>query len=112
EAHQRLREAFHRVGEPLLEERVTEIPPFRRPELRYLVENSFLPPSSSSDTPSAGDSLVLIEAPDPAQEVGAVLRRVKRLLLSKDCQPDDILIAVRDWPRYAGHFAALGRTYQ
>ena len=49
-----------------------------------------------------------IEAPDPAHEVGAVLRRVKRLLLD-GCAPDDILIALRDWPLYGGQVTAQGR---
>ena len=36
---------------------------------------------------------------------------MKRLLLSGDCSPDDILIALRDWPRYAGQITAYGRRY-
>ncbi len=52
----------------------------------------------------------MIEAPDPAREVGAILRRVKRLLLD-GCAPDDILIAVRDWGQYGGQIAAQGRRY-
>jgi len=111
EALNRLREAFQGVREPLLIEHVTEIPEFRRPELRYLIEKSFLPLSQGSKPLTSG-ALVFIEAPDPSQEAGAVLRRVKRLLLTTDCQPDDILIAVRDWPRYASHLAALARTYK
>ncbi|MCC6801548.1 MAG: PD-(D/E)XK nuclease family protein [Anaerolineae bacterium] len=51
-----------------------------------------------------------LEAPDPAREVGAVLRRVKRLLLD-GCAPDDILIALRDWALYGGQMAAQGRSY-
>ena len=39
------------------------------------------------------------------------MRRVKRLLLAEQAQPDDILIALRDWPRYAGHLSALGKAY-
>ena len=81
----------------------------RLPALRYLAENSFLPPGNPR--PSDG-CLSLIEAPDPAQEAAAVLRRVKRLLLTSDCAPDDIMIAVRDWPRYATHFATYGNTYK
>ena len=69
-------------------------------------------PLSPDERHPSDNTLALIEAPDPAQEVGAVLRHVKRLLLHGNAQPDDILIAVRDWERYAGHFASLGRTYK
>jgi ATP-dependent helicase/nuclease subunit B len=111
EAHIRLRDAFQTVREPLLVERVTEVPPFRRPELRYVIEKSFLP-LAPQEKPLTGGSLMFLEAPDPSQEIGAVLRRVKRLLLTTDCPPDDVLIAVRDWTRYAGHLVAFGRSYQ
>ena len=57
---------------------------------------------------SGGDHIRLIEAPEPVQEAAVILRRIKRLLLVDNAQPDDILIALRDWPRYAGHLAALG----
>ena len=51
-----------------------------------------------------------VEAPDPAHEVGAVLRRIKRLLL-EGCAPDEILIALRDWSLYGGQVAAQGGIY-
>ena len=53
----------------------------------------------------------LIETPDIAGEVAAVLRHVKRLLLDDQAAPDDILIAVRDYAAYGAHFAAQGRRY-
>lgn len=75
--------------------------------IRHIVAQVFQP----TVTPfRVGDTVTLIEAPDPAREAAAVLRRVKRLLLT-GCRPDDVLIALRDWPRYAGHFAALGTAY-
>lgn len=57
-----------------------------------------------------------LEAPDPAAETAAVLRRVKALLLGvagagAACRPDDILIAARDWGRYGPHLGALGARY-
>ena len=59
--------------------------------------------------------MTLVEAPDPAREVGAILRRIKALLLDggnpTGCLPDDILIAVRDWGQYGGQIAAQGRRY-
>jgi len=111
EAYTRLRSAFQAVREPLLEEHIAQASSFRQPALRFLNEKSFLPLRPDERQPSDG-SLLLIEAPDPGQEIGAVLRRVKHLLLDGNCQPDDLLIAVRDWEGYAGHFAALGRTYK
>ncbi|MCB9453357.1 MAG: PD-(D/E)XK nuclease family protein [Anaerolineaceae bacterium] len=80
----------------------------RPPALRHLIQHSF---RAVPEAASTGDALVMIEAPDPVQEAVAVLRRAKALLLQGDCQPDDILIALRDWERYAGHFAALERRY-
>jgi ATP-dependent helicase/DNAse subunit B len=106
EALTRLREA-HEPGALVVE----TMPPYtegRPPALKHLVENGF---RSGSPTRSADDSLIFLEAPDIPQEVAAILRRVKRLLLETGCRPDDILIAVRDWERYGAHFAALGRVY-
>ena len=80
----------------------------RHPDLRRLVAEIFQP---GQPAPGSG-GLVLLEAPDPAAEVGAVLRRAKRLLLAGDgTTPDDILIVVRDWERYRVHFSALSRQY-
>jgi ATP-dependent helicase/DNAse subunit B len=111
EAYNGLRVAFDEIDEPIEELRVMPPSEFRRPALQHLVESSFLPLSPEANPPSSGN-LMFLEAPDPAQEAAAVLRRVKRLLITNQCQPDDILIAVRDWPRYASQFAALGRTYK
>ena len=71
--------------------------------------------------PAAADALIapginFLEAPDPAAETAAVLRRVKALLLGvagvgPTCRPDDILIAVRDWARYGPHLHSLSARY-
>jgi ATP-dependent helicase/DNAse subunit B len=53
----------------------------------------------------------MIETPDIAGEVAAVLRHVKRLLLDGQTTPDDILIAVRDYATYGKYFAAQGKRY-
>ncbi len=79
----------------------------RHTALRHLAENGFLP--EAVQRPAEG-AVQFIEAPDPGQEVAAVLRRVKRLLLSGSV-PDDILIALRDWERYSAHLAVHGRAY-
>jgi ATP-dependent helicase/nuclease subunit B len=75
--------------------------------LQKIVDHLFL--RGAEAHPSEG-RITLIEAPDANQEAAAVLRRVKQVLLD-GAQPDDVLIALRDWGRYAGHFATLGRVY-
>ncbi len=80
----------------------------RHPDLRHLCDEIF---HNHPQTHAAGEGVRFIEAPDIGREVGALLRQVKRLLLAGDCSPDDILIALRDWPRYAGQVAAYGRRY-
>ncbi len=80
----------------------------RQPDLQYLCAQVFV---DQPQAQSAGEGIRLIEAPDVRREMSALLRRVKRLLLAEDCQPDDILIALRDWPRYARHVATYGREY-
>ncbi len=55
--------------------------------------------------------LQLVEAPGPAQEARALTRRIKQLLLETEAQPEDCLIAVRDWPRYARHLRAAGHEH-
>src|SRR5690606_32989581 len=58
--------------------------------------------------PNAG--VQLLEAPEPAAEVGAVLRRVKRLLVD-GVHPNNILVAIRDWALYGHHFTSLAQSY-
>ena len=52
----------------------------------------------------------LLEAPEPATEVAAVLRRVKRLLL-EGVLPNDVLVAIRDWSLYGHHFKHMAQSY-
>ena len=51
--------------------------------------------------------LNLIEAPDPTAEVAVVLSRIKRLLISTDNNPEDVLIVLRNWERYYAQFINL-----
>ena len=57
------------------------------------------------------EQLQLVEAPGPAQEARALTRRIKELLLETDAQPEDCLIVVRDWQRYARHLRAAGHEH-
>lgn len=79
----------------------------RHPDLQHLCEQIF---RSGGHTAAASGGLHLIEAADARRETAAVLRQVKRLLL-EGCVPDDVLIALRDWPRYAQNFATFGEAY-
>lgn len=63
------------------------------------------------ETIDPGDGVVFIEAPDIAHEAAAVMRRVKHLLIEDHCAPDDMLIALRDWPRYGRVVAEVGRAF-
>jgi ATP-dependent helicase/nuclease subunit B len=78
------------------------------PDLRHLIDNIFL--RNATPIKSYG-GISLIEAPDTAAETGAVLRHVKRLILENKIEPDDILIALRDWENYRVHFSVLGKKY-
>ena len=59
----------------------------------------------------ATDSLHMLEAPAAAEEARAITRRIRRLLLESDARPEDCLIVLRDWKRYAGPLRAAGREH-
>jgi ATP-dependent helicase/nuclease subunit B len=80
----------------------------RHDDLQHVAEAIFLPGAIKRRNPNA---VKLIEAPDIAGEVAALLRHVKRLLLN-GTEPEDILIALRDWERYQPHFVALAKEYR
>lgn len=79
-----------------------------QPDIDHLIDSIFV--RQVEKVPNAG-GVQFIETPDPATEVGAVLRQVKRLLLN-GTSPDEILIALRDWERYRAHFIHYGRKYK
>lgn len=58
-----------------------------------------------------GASLVTLEAPRPMQEARAITRRIRELLLETDTRPEECLIALRDWVRYASHLRVAGREH-
>lgn len=78
----------------------------RQPDLERLSERVF------RDLPAAepGDAIQMIAMPDPAEEVKSVLRKIKSQLLD-GAQPEDILVALRDWSRYATHFETARDEY-
>lgn len=75
--------------------------------LTHTIGSYDVAPVTPQDDPTC---IRLIEAPEPADEVSAVLRSVKRLLLD-GVQPENILIALRDWPTYYHEFDVYGRLY-
>ncbi len=107
QAFDRLTTAYTDVGVALTVNYLPDYADDRAPALQHLSDQLLRPRAPKI---AADDAVKLIEAPDPAREVGAILRRVKRLLLD-GCAPDDILIAVRDWAQYGGQIAAQGRRY-
>lgn len=107
EAARRLQAAHASVGALL---HVQEQPEPRVPKAQDLLtlgRNIF---SNEPPIPAQG-AIRLLEAPEPQQEAAAVLREVKRLLL-EGTRPDDILIALRDWPRYHTFFDLYERLYE
>ena len=98
-ARQRLEREFAAAGVVLERQTVAAEAVNRHPDLQQLSAEIFrqLPAGPS------GGAIKLIARPDPAAEVKAVLRAIKRLLLS-GARADDILVALRDWGRYASYF--------
>jgi ATP-dependent helicase/nuclease subunit B len=76
-------------------------------DLAALARNIF---SEKAPVESKG-GIRLLEAPEPIHEVAAVLREVKRMLL-KGVRPDDMLLALRDWPRYHSYIDMYTRLYE
>ncbi len=83
-------------------------PQAQRQGLQQLAERIF---RQDAKPLPALQQLQLVEAPGPAQEARALTRRIKQLLLETEAQPEDCLIAVRDWQRYARHLRAAGREH-
>jgi len=91
---------------------VTDLPPrpFESATLQHLVANAFseMPPRIDL-TDSA---LTLIEGANPFIESREVMRGIKRRLVTEPgCQPDDFLIAVRDWPTYGAALSAAAHEF-
>lgn len=105
-ARQRLESAFAAAGVKLKQRTIAAAADNRQPDLQQLSAKIF------RDRPArrSGEAVRLIALPDPAEEAKAVLRAVKRLLLS-GAQADDILIALRDWERYATYFESGREEY-
>lgn len=95
------------AGVPVKVETLDHAAQASTPDVQHLIENIFAhdPPRQSLD-----GALELIEEPDIAGEVAAVLRRVKALLLN-GTPPDQIMITLRDWALYQPYFLAYGAEF-
>jgi len=96
QARERLQEA---AGTALTVVTLPQIPD-QRPSLLSHLSRSLMNPAAQPLAVEDAQSLMLIEAPEASGEVDAILRRIKGLLLGGE-QPDEILIALRDWGTYA-----------
>lgn len=107
QARRRLIEAHEAIGVPItvVDQPAPQI--HKQADLLLLARNIF---SDEPKEPTTG-GVHFIEAPEPVQEVAAVLRSVKARLLAGD-RADEILIALRDWGRYAPYFQLYEREYQ
>ena len=98
-ARERLQGAFAAAGVDLTEQTIAAGADNRHADLQHLGANIFSDPPGKR----SGEAIKLIALPDPSEEVKAVLRAIKRLLLD-GARADDILVALRDWQRYATYF--------
>jgi ATP-dependent helicase/nuclease subunit B len=107
EAESRLAQTHKAIAAPIHFQTLTDPKVEKHPDLIGLAQNIF----SQKPKLEANGAIQLIEAPEPLQEVAAVLREVKQSLLD-GVQPDEILIALRDWPRYHNYIEMYARLYQ
>lgn len=105
-AYDNLKESHESVGVSF-KQTIQDYPKVsKQPDLLNLAQNIL---SDEAPVESTG-GIHLIEAPEPLQEIAAILREVKQLLLD-GVRPDDILIALRDWPRYHSYIEMYTRLY-
>ncbi|MEO1288893.1 MAG: hypothetical protein AAFV93_14090 [Chloroflexota bacterium] len=95
EARERLKSAHDLLYAPFVVQDQDDPKVAKHPDLITLAQNIF----SDKDPVVSSGGINLIEAPEPLQEVAAIMREIKNLLLD-GTRPDDILIALRDWARY------------
>ncbi len=97
-----------RYGQPLERVFLSRNDDDRHPDLQHAINALFA--RRTAHQPSSG-GVAFIEAPDPADEVAAVLRQVKGLLLD-GVSPDEIMIALRDWEKYRIHLGNFAHKYK
>lgn len=108
-ALERLQEAHDSHSVSLSFASVGEVDAGRAPDLQALARAIFT--RAEAQPAQAPAAVRLLEVPQEADEVAAVLRHVKGLLL-QGVRPDDIIVAVRDWAHYAPLFETYRQAYQ
>ncbi len=97
-ARKALADAFADAGVNLVTRQVAAKEGEQHADLLRLAQVVF----SGEPAEGASDAIRLIAMPNETEEARAVLRAVKAQLLA-EAKPDDILIAIRDWGRYASY---------
>lgn len=111
-ARRQLHEAFEHLSLPL-DEAISSAGEAARPAaLTALQARLFRHDAAPLDIDPVEPPLQFIEAPDPEREAAAILRRVKHLLLREKVVPDQVLIALRDWPTYAPFLRTYAREFK
>lgn len=95
-----------RIPYPTIEA-ITQSKVNRQADIQHLIANIF---RLDAESRHSDGGMRFIEAPDKAEEVGAVMRQIKHLLL-QGTKPDQILVALRDWEGYRGHFSRYSQKY-
>lgn len=103
----RLEKAHKQVGSTLHLKTLPALSNNRHPDLEQLGQWIF----QARPVASGGNAIRLLAMPSESEETKAVLRAVKRQLLG-GVRADDILIAIRDWDRYASHFRHVQREFE
>ena len=106
EARENLKKQHEKIGASYSVINEDEPKITKNSDLMILAQNIF---SDKAPVETSG-GIKLIEAPEPLQEVAAILREIKRLLIN-GIRPDDILIALRDWARYHTYIEMYMRLY-
>ncbi len=107
-ARNRLMQAYSEAGVPLAQERLSSQSNGQRsPDLVHLEQTILQPEARQAASQGA---VKFLEAPEPVEEAAEISRRIKRLLLDGTA-PDDIVIVLRDWERYAPCLATYQQRY-
>lgn len=83
----------------------------RASALQYLVRN-FMRSKRLEAAPPLQSALHFLEGADLELEVILILREIKSLILHQGVDPDQILVAIRNWQRYAPYFHIHARRLQ
>jgi ATP-dependent helicase/nuclease subunit B len=111
-----LQQAMTELGVPLAVDVLSSSEEPRHPDLQHTAENLMHPNREQRTLHLTDAGVRFIAQPDIPTETAAVLRAVKRLLVPDadgmpPAQPDDILVVLRDFTRYAAYIRAYGRAY-